>query len=531
MTDPKYPSPANLIFTFLENVRRYPINSIHGVNPMLVNVNGEQMYIYIKNLSPAQLSNDNPDIWRIQLPKRDEFEEIKYSDRLFILLGYDYIRKIYTTWNPYWCKQRLNIAESCSMYSRLSLQIRVANTQKIEKMQLQNDGEVICIPSILLANYLMNIRTYYPEESIYVPVGSSIQKRLQEESQLPNKEFSKSAFHIRNSIISHKAPTYKLDEFGKLKALNKEIIEQLSPKVKETEYPDWEDIIKQIKTYYPKEATEKMNPVDWMKLFDNTKWKRKRRLELKENIGEKITSGNDYDRKHLQINVIEEREENKIKEDKKIEHETTNVQSISKNIVDIKKLATIFDNRVTSYKYFWFTAIISLAIEHKEQSILFDKIVVRMAAMAWPIVLGDSIELGEKDLMYKYLNEIQKKSYVFKKDASSRQVESSLTLYYDTMDIKTILRPLLNNVPYRLLSPWIKFTSNEDVVKKTRHEDYDGLYALYPDRIILNDKWWVYIQSHYEELCDFSFNSFIEYAKQYNSVFRLLKLKRTGRMI
>ena len=154
-----------------------------------------------------------------------------------------------------------------------------------------------------------------------------------------------------------------------------------------------------------------------------------------------------------------------------------------------------------------------------------------MAAMAWPIVLGDNIELGEKDLMYKYLNKIQKMSYIFKKDASSKQVEASLTHYYDTMGIKKILRPLLNNVPYRLLSPWIKFTSNEDVVKKTRHEDFDGLYALYPDRIILNDKWWEYIQSHYEELCDFSFNSFIEYTKQYNSVFRLLKLKRTGRLI
>lgn len=399
----RYPSSNELIFMFIHDLRRYNANIITGMNPALINMDGTQMYIYIKNLSPAQLSNDNPDIWRIQLPKRKEFEEIKRSDKLFILLGYDYVRKVYTTWNPYWCKQRLNVAESCSMYSRLSLQSRVSNTQKIEQYKLQNEGDVVCVPSILLGSYLMNIKSYYPQESAYTPIGSSIERRKKEEKHILEESIVKNPSqvtfeqfincydtdHFRDflerggykkntitnyinrltyvfeqgliqkykdlflnyshlyeykhainklcwqpeirpyEILWHKAihaslmkylqyvkerlnndadineirekknalskqepprkesvaiikntslktPEYTLDDYGKLASLDSTIIEQLLPYVKDVDYPDWSDVIKQIKEYYPARATESMNPLDWMKLFDSTKWRRKR---------------------------------------------------------------------------------------------------------------------------------------------------------------------------------------------------------------------------------------------------------------
>lgn len=207
-------------------------------------------------------------------------------------------------------------------------------------------------------------------------------------------------------------------------------------------------------------------------------------------------------------------------------------ETIQKNNdnIETKKLKLIYENKATSYKYFWFLAIISLAKKRDSLSISYKDILIRMVALAWPIVMEHGIDLGKKDLIKKYLQEIDKKER-FAKGVPFKVVEYHLRLHYSLYRYENILSPLLLNVPYRFLSPWIKFTSNEDVVKKTRHEDFDGLYALYPDRIIINDKWWKYIQSHYKELCDFSFNSFMEYVKQYNSVFRLLKLKSTGRMI
>lgn len=170
-------SASDLMLTFLANVSNYDVKYVGGLNPFTIKVDGEEVYIYIKNLSPAQLSNGNPDVWRIQLPMRDDFEMIKESDNLFLLLGYDAENNVYTSWNPYWCKQRLNVGKSVSLYSRLSLHQRVKEQQQIEQMQLNNDGDVVCIPEKNLYDYIKGFKDYYPEETVFVPKGSSIVKR------------------------------------------------------------------------------------------------------------------------------------------------------------------------------------------------------------------------------------------------------------------------------------------------------------------------------------------------------------------
>ena len=631
MATPNYPSSADLIITFLNNVRRYSVNSISGMNPTLINVNGEQMFVYIKNLSPAQLSNDNPDVWRIQLPKRQEFDDIKQSDKMFVLFGYDYVRKVYTTWNPYWCKQRLNVAESCSMYSRLSLQNRVASNQKIEKMQLQKDGDVVCIPSALLASYLKNIRSFYPEESTYIPVGSSIQKRIKEESEQDScesqidakllfekfiacydkdnfvrylledgkgRDYIKDTFkyvdivldciykyaeffyeytnlkdykHAINRLIWHShlcsysdqmrlaikkamnkyiafaeikmhenssldnngtaikkdfcpiktRPKYKLDQFGKLNKLDTVIIDYLTPQVRGVDYPDYESIIIQIKKYYPAEATAKMTPADWLKLFDSTRWQKRR--------GRKSSSNEDI--KAVIEDVIRDRALNETRvEFGKVEecNKQNEVLTTSNKVFspDKRTLNTVFEKKITSYKYFWFVAIITLVKNREKLVIPYDDILIRMAALAWPIVLEYGIDLGERDMLTRYLKEIQRKTYLIS-SASGRVVESSLSDYYDTLGIKDILSPLLNNVPYRFLSPWVKFTNNEDVVSKSQSDDFQGPYALYEESVVIKKEWGDYILSHYAELRTFAFNSFISFAKQYNNDLKLLKLMKS----
>ena len=127
------------------------------INPCTIAYDGMEFIIYIKNLTPARLKNNNPDVWRIQLPIRHAFEQLKDSDIPFIVLGYDAANNVYTTWNPYWVKQRLNVAKSVSLYSRLSLQ---------------------------LGYYLINIKQFFPEMTDYVAMGS--RKRIE----------ANAAFHI-----------------------------------------------------------------------------------------------------------------------------------------------------------------------------------------------------------------------------------------------------------------------------------------------------------------------------------------------
>lgn len=149
------------------------LSSADEVNPCRISFDGMEFYIYIKNLSPAQLSNDNPDIWRIQLPIRDDFNQLKNTDIPFIALGYDDENKVFTTWNPYWVKQRLNAAKSVSLYSRLTLQKKVSQTQLFQRQELNNDSVVIAFPCSKLGYYLVNIKQFFPEMTEYVAMGSS----------------------------------------------------------------------------------------------------------------------------------------------------------------------------------------------------------------------------------------------------------------------------------------------------------------------------------------------------------------------
>lgn len=213
-----------------------------------------------------------------------------------------------------------------------------------------------------------------------------------------------------------------------------------------------------------------------------------------------------------------------------VEHEAKPivlVQEGEKKPIDINKFQTVFDKKATSYKYFWLMAIISLAKEKKSLTISYKDIVIRMAAMAWPIVFDDEIDLGSRDMMYKYLDEVVKETTLIR-TASSNVVENYLLQHYSSHGIDKILSPLLKNVPYRFLSPWIKFTTTEDVIEKSLKTNFDGLYAIHTNGITLSEEWWEYIRDNYLEICDLTMRSFISYAKQYNNDMKLLKLMTTG---
>ena len=190
-------------------------------------------------------------------------------------------------------------------------------------------------------------------------------------------------------------------------------------------------------------------------------------------------------------------------------------------------IKTIFDKKATSYKYFWFLAIISLAKEHDVLAVTYKDIVIRMAAMAWPLVFEDELSLGKSDMMASYLSSVQKATRLIPA-ATSNVVENHIKMHYESKGIDKLLSPLLKNVPYRFLSPWVKYTSDAEVVAESNRRDFTGMYALLDDRILLNEDWWDYIQDHYNELCRFATQSFLDYAKQYNDAMKLLKFRTTG---
>jgi hypothetical protein len=196
-------------------------------------------------------------------------------------------------------------------------------------------------------------------------------------------------------------------------------------------------------------------------------------------------------------------------------------------LIDPMKLDKIFEKKATSYKYFWFMAIISLVKEKNVLTLPYKDIVIRMAAMAWPIVFEYKMDLGRGDMIPKYLNDILEKT-TLTEQYPSKVVEAYMNVYYESEGIGEILEALLKNLPYLFLSPWIQYTTDEEVIEKSNSSDYACLYALHDDYLILNEEWWDYIKTRYKSICNSVERSFITYVKQKNKHNKMTRFMAAG---
>ena len=139
-------------------------------NPCHIMFEGVEYYIYIKNLSSAYFSN--PDVSRAQLTGVDTLLQIKESEALFILLGYDSDNRVFAAWNPHVAKQRIGTASSPSLYSRFSWQKEAVEQGDFITRELKNDGSVLLFPQEYISLFLANIEMFFPDTSEYVAMGS-----------------------------------------------------------------------------------------------------------------------------------------------------------------------------------------------------------------------------------------------------------------------------------------------------------------------------------------------------------------------
>ena len=177
-------------------------------------------------------------------------------------------------------------------------------------------------------------------------------------------------------------------------------------------------------------------------------------------------------------------------------------------------LLHIFDKKVTSYKYFWFWAILDLTYKRKK-AISYMRILAKMVAKAWEYVYVLDYNLGERDQLRKYMDIIKEKLYL-KENTKEEDVEGRVLEFYNVMNLEIVLAPLLKNVPYRFLSPWIPFTNNEEVVEKSNEVDAQCLYALKDDYILINTRWFDYLIDNYEIITKFIKGELESYLKNNN---------------
>lgn len=218
---------------------------IDGTQPFLMSFDGQEYYVYVKNLSSAYFK-DRPDTTRAQLPIKDEFDKIKSSTIPFIFLGYDQDNDVLVCWNYHTAKERLNVAKSVSFYSRQFFQDEVSSGELMRKT-LKNGDEPILFKRKDLVDFFSQIESFFPKQEVL---------------KISNSLFDDECTQELEPIIE---PPVTLNITGGkiLKIVEKDLIKQLKPII-ETNHTF--EAMKVAERYYNGQYSA-MKPKDWLALI------------------------------------------------------------------------------------------------------------------------------------------------------------------------------------------------------------------------------------------------------------------------
>lgn len=178
------------------------------------------------------------------------------------------------------------------------------------------------------------------------------------------------------------------------------------------------------------------------------------------------------------------------------------------DILTTNRLGKVFSNTAATYKFFWFVSIMQIHAKSGDPRISVWDIVIRMVANAWYPIHYFRLSFGKNDSLFDIVMRLQQITQI-PIDANAESIIEVLTSRREERGIRGQLNTLMQNVPYRFLSPWIKYTWDEDVVRRSQMFENGCLYALHKETgefyIELNPAWDTYLHSHYNILVDFAY--------------------------
>ena len=170
---------------------------------------------------------------------------------------------------------------------------------------------------------------------------------------------------------------------------------------------------------------------------------------------------------------------------------------------DIEKLKHSFDKKSTSYKYFWLMSVLQIYKETQVTNISYRQILIRMVANSWKYVYLLNGQFPLSDQLPKYLSVVQNNTKLHN-DSTVLEIESELNKNFETLKSESQFISLLKNVPYRFLSPWIPFTSNDEVIKRSQSQESRCPYELYSDHIVVSELWKKTLLDYYDTIMLFA---------------------------
>lgn len=189
--------------------------------------------------------------------------------------------------------------------------------------------------------------------------------------------------------------------------------------------------------------------------------------------------------------------------------------------VDVSVLVRVFDDRTTSYKFYWFLALLELFEENEynaNRPISIKELVVRMLFFA-SFAYSNKLNLGKVDQFHRYLVNVN-----LAEDKKSSDRKNRL-LGIIRSQLENTWKSLTRFVPYRFLTPFyaevLKGISDAQKNKMIIHlsqKDDKAFYSigLNESDIYINPAWGYYFGYHKVILEDYTFYQLTRYLENLN---------------
>lgn len=175
----------------------------------------------------------------------------------------------------------------------------------------------------------------------------------------------------------------------------------------------------------------------------------------------------------------------------------------------INKLASVFGNTSSTYKFYWLISLLEL-VEEGNLDIPKKKIFSRMISNSWYTINYFHISFGKQDNLQIAVEKILKEE-----NLTVDEKKSNLDYILENSKNKETMNQLSHfdkNVPHWFLSSWFpKINDETDNQQKSRiYSDSqmflnDSLYALHKDFIRINPNWVSYLKSNAKVLKDYCY--------------------------
>lgn len=175
----------------------------------------------------------------------------------------------------------------------------------------------------------------------------------------------------------------------------------------------------------------------------------------------------------------------------------------------IQKLASVFGNTSSTYKYYWFLSIIEL-VEEGHSEIAKKKLFSRMISNSWYTINYFHISFGKQDKFQIAVEKILKTESL-----SIDEKKSKIDNCLETSTLIETVNQLMHfdkNVPHWFLTPWFAKVNGEPdskqrsrIYEASQSLENECLYALHKDYIKINPNWINYLTTNARILKDYCY--------------------------